>query len=347
MAIIIPSKSIYEKKNDKVIDNVIEKAIVPLQTFTKKIGNVLKKEYSYEFFYTKKDDDGNIEKEDEQTVKIYKDFDLPTENSPTKYTASDGTTFSIIYQSKTNILGITQFRYVARARLVLDVSDMVVIPDYKNQSIWYQNKNIFYNADNPYKDIEGYLPKSSALDEGKAWVGYDVVEWDDEKRTITVDIGFPISQYGADQGLTNTFTLELRRVYWEADNNNQYHQSTEEKSTEENTWVSQTNNLMQKDFGISSLVLSEYKNGKETATITCSISDFYDESGNLVISKSKEDLPMTFKVGDQVIPMYYSSDGTDKPFSLYEDGSPKAFRVVKTKVYYDGAVWQQLYLQEV
>ena len=78
-------------------------------------------------------------------------------------------------------------------------------------------------------------------------------------------------------------------------------------------------------------IIADYKNGKETATIRCSV----DESLRI------------YDIGDEVIPMVYGEDGKDRPMSLYKDGNEKVFRVVGTKFIYDGAVWQELTLQEV
>ena len=57
--------------------------------------------------------------------------------------------------------------------------------------------------------------------------------------------------------------------------------------------------------------------------------------------------PMCFSIGDKVIPMVYGADGKDRPMSKNQDGSPKVFQVLGSKIYYDGAVWQELSLQEV
>ena len=174
--------------------------------------------------------------------------------------------------------------------------------------------------------------------------------------------------------------------------------------------------------------LLEYSNGKETATILCDISDYYDTEGNKVIfqngiSKSNisftwdkyisaditqnyyrsyitltkgnikqgdiiktingyiefetdanigdkcwckiygkaEDAEnifeigsapierveeMTFSMYDVVIPRVYGANGVDKPMSKYKDGTPKKFKVLGTRIFYDGAVWQELTLQE-
>lgn len=171
-------------------------------------------------------------------------------------------------------------------------------------------------------------------------------------------------------------------------------------------------------------ILSQYNKGKETATLLCSISDYYDESGTLLIGIPKKqeysiyaeydnglgkstitiysygkyypfdlsvkieyqrnngnygtteiilasgttensqtlllaqlqsvrvvsvvaNVRMNFKLHDKVIPMINNSDGYDKPLSYYEDGTPKVFDVVGSNIIYDGAVWQELTLQEV
>lgn len=58
-------------------------------------------------------------------------------------------------------------------------------------------------------------------------------------------------------------------------------------------------------------------------------------------------LPMTFSVGDRVVPHIMSAQGSDAPMSQDQYGSAKAFEVVGTNIYYDGAVGQKLTLQEV
>lgn len=94
-------------------------------------------------------------------------------------------------------------------------------------------------------------------------------------------------------------------------------------------------------------IISEYKDGKETATILCEIADYYDyNTKEKVISIDKSD-KMCFHIGDEVVPMVFNYLGQDAPMSLYKDGSPKVFSVIGTKIFYDGAVWQELTLQEV
>ena len=172
-------------------------------------------------------------------------------------------------------------------------------------------------------------------------------------------------------------------------------------------------------------VLNQYAKGKETATLLCSISNYFDENGNLSINdkgfalinlplsitfyqtsdggeievstdgiaygyhllvtvqytttdgfvgtyvfdfddgagtivkrfegvtiqdakivQQKKFETMLFSLHDEVIPMIFGADGQDKPMSSYQDGTEKVFEVVGTNIIYDGAVWQELYLQE-
>lgn len=119
----------------------------------------------------------------------------------------------------------------------------------------------------------------------------------------------------------------------------------------EGSELMQTSNYL-KDSGENAIetmygeTRNQYRNGKETAVIRCSIGNYYDDFGEKVISIDEDSLPMTFSIGDIVRPMIYSVGGVDKPMSLY-NGEAKTFCVVGRKPYYNGAVWQELTLQEV
>lgn len=95
-------------------------------------------------------------------------------------------------------------------------------------------------------------------------------------------------------------------------------------------------------------ILTQYEKGKETATLLCDINEYYDYDNNdqLKISVKNNGLPMTFKIGDEVIPMIFSKDKRDVPMSKYKNGNPKVFKIVGIEKIYDGAVWQKLYMQE-
>lgn len=91
-------------------------------------------------------------------------------------------------------------------------------------------------------------------------------------------------------------------------------------------------------------VLSQYEKGKETATLLCDISDYYNENGEKVIDIKTN--KMSFRLHDEVIPYVFGANGQDNPMSKYQDGTAKVFEVVGSNIIYDGAVWQELTLLE-
>ena len=92
-------------------------------------------------------------------------------------------------------------------------------------------------------------------------------------------------------------------------------------------------------------IIHSYKNGKETAIIRCSINDYYNEDNSIAKSITDTTKDMTFRMYDSVIPMIPSPNG-DIPMSKHKDGTSKIFKVLGTKLINNGAVWQELTLQE-
>ena len=100
---------------------------------------------------------------------------------------------------------------------------------------------------------------------------------------------------------------------------------------------------------MSNNILSQYKKGKETAVLRCDISEYYNDDidGTLAISTKDTSKKMTFGINDEVIPMRFNYDGKDVPMSTKTNGNPKSFRVVGSNIIYDGAIWQEISLQEI
>lgn len=100
-------------------------------------------------------------------------------------------------------------------------------------------------------------------------------------------------------------------------------------------------------------IITAYKNGKETIVINCSVSDYYEYDKNATNNKGKKVIDITnsdkmlFSIGDIVVPMFPSKQGVDEPLSTTKDGNAKEFYVVGNSIYYDGAVMQKIYLQEL
>lgn len=113
-------------------------------------------------------------------------------------------------------------------------------------------------------------------------------------------------------------------------------------SIDNNELLQDTNTNLEQNFQV---VIDEWENGKQTATITCPIADYYDENGNKVIDISTSN-KMLFSEGDIVVPQIYTNKG-DKPLSYNKDFTPKQFRVVGTKISKEQGGMQELTLQEV
>jgi hypothetical protein len=110
-----------------------------------------------------------------------------------------------------------------------------------------------------------------------------------------------------------------------------------------------TNELVQSlDPYLSNKILLEFAKGKETATLRCDISDYYEhDTKEKIISINNDNLPMCFMEHQWVVPYVRSADGTDRPMSLYKDGTAKVFEVIGSEISYDGAVFQKISIQEV
>ncbi len=68
---------------------------------------------------------------------------------------------------------------------------------------------------------------------------------------------------------------------------------------------------------------------------------------NVQVESIKIKTEMNFQLHDEVIPMVYGYDGLDTPMSVHKDGTAKKFKVLGSRIFYDGAVWQELSLQEI
>lgn len=110
-----------------------------------------------------------------------------------------------------------------------------------------------------------------------------------------------------------------------------------------NELIQTTNTSSQEDK--YQTIVDKWKNGKQTAAITCLIADYYDTDGNKVIDTSTS-TKMLFDIGDIVIPYTYTNQG-DKPISYNKDFTPKQFKIVGTNISKKQGVQQVLTVQEV
>lgn len=131
----------------------------------------------------------------------------------------------------------------------------------------------------------------------------------------------------------------------------------EVKTEKLNDFVSPTKLLLEKNSYIQhenlpqikshyNNIVKKYENGKEIATFSCSISDYYDLESNLVISKTSPSKPMVFKLYNKVIPFYCLDKFNNRPLGINDDGTVKVYEVIDAQIVGDGAISQNLVVQE-
>lgn len=414
MAILIPSKNIYDKQNPKVRDNVIERIevgaveVVPdneyeTTVYNEDISNLSLKSQepinedlqetwlintgAYSFTGACAYAGYNSQKYHEQKVYIPKQKDNSfinklflgvddnnNQNIKTTFvgTKNKGTTSGTWYgnfiTSGKNELIVTKGEINYSQPTETNVDERYDIP--KEISYTYQSEN----RGNPTATANlidiGNLSTVSFDEETKDGIEYYTLQlkilcgirivcmggYDDGMQgTITncpfvmsgtyeeyIPTNIEITIYGNTIGIA----LQDQTVYINGETAKKVH------SVDGNELM-QTSNYY-KNSGLNAIenafskTKTAYALGKETATIRCSISDYYDyDSGDKMISIDNSTGKMSFKMYDQVIPMVYGADRQDRPMSTYQDGSPKVFQVLGSNIYYDGAVWQELSLQEV
>lgn len=117
------------------------------------------------------------------------------------------------------------------------------------------------------------------------------------------------------------------------------------EETDDVVWRSTVSAMSLSEYFYNSFV-SSWRKGKETATILCSIGEYYNKQNELSISTKNNNLPMLFNIGDLVIPYIPIENGKTSPLSIKQNGKEKIFKVTQVRPYFDGAFWQELQLQE-
>lgn len=69
--------------------------------------------------------------------------------------------------------------------------------------------------------------------------------------------------------------------------------------------------------------------------------------GTIVASDPLHYKNKVFEDGEEIIPMVYTARGNDEPIFKDQNGNAKKFKVVGNNVFFDGAVWQRIYGQEM
>lgn len=420
MAIIIPSKNIYEISNPKIRDNVIERIEVNAKSITKTY-TTKEEVYSqqYDTFYDTQTYPAKIEHiyadkdygahkyyailgnyvsfaNEKRLNEITAQFKIVKDNSALKrlYSGEEGIGYTIfgVYRYRTMVCPFNGSLIFSGSQVLENTFNV----DINNATYgnWFSETEKQYQVPNKIEKKENLTMFGSKVTDLTTsleipYVGnindltFDRITIDNEEyiqvkikdilcgadiirmsgQTVPITDGIELSNYsGTMSGTQTQYIPSYIEISFNGDtikldiSDKTIYVPTDDKTSKkvysaEGSELMQTSNYLENsdENAIETMygeTRNQYRNGKETAVIRCSIGNYYDDLGNKVISIDEDSLPMTFSIGDIVIPMIYSVGGVDKPMSLY-NGVAKTFRVVGRKPYYNGAVWQELTLQEV
>lgn len=183
---------------------------------------------------------------------------------------------------------------------------------------------------------------ATSYPEGQVTINYRVVL----NELVSTDI----------QKLTISEKVSIRGTYIkETDNTVAYYPSNTVGISGE--FALPTNELVQGDntYGTTtdyaekflSEVYNRYRGGKETATLLCAVSKYYELDGTLLIDPEAESasVPPLFKKYDIVVPYIASSNG-EIPLSKNPDGTAKMFQIIGVNIKYNGVLRQEIVIQE-
>ena len=221
-----------------------------------------------------------------------------------------------------------------------------LIDGEKNLSNQLKKYNVSYNFDKPQNENEFSITIPIIVGWSSYGVGIQAVpkiNYPDEPLDITKYDGF------LKETIFESLTLQIETK------SNLY--KFEVKTEKLNDFVSPTKLLLEKNSYIQhenlpqiksnyNNIVKKYENGKEIAIFSCSISDYYDLESNLAISKTSPSKPMVFKLYDKVIPFYRSGNFNSRPLGMNDDGTVKVYEVIDAQIVGDGAIFQNLVVQE-
>lgn len=390
MAIIIPSKHIYEIRNNKIIENRITKVEVNA-TEVKPVNEFDKVVYSENI-------DFNSSSVFEEETNANKDDSFYTTAGP-----QIGYQYSYVYfnnklkyfqghikipkvSNNTRITKISKFEFSVFGTVIkADTTGQLLITSANNSGLNFNTPTIT-QLSRAEKETTFEFPETpeTVSVQGVSVTGlkeentYNIIENDTEfeiyfrcmvsyvKETllstgevyVTLDLGatvrgsgeyeyydpsqLRISVYGNTSGIELT---EVKQVYGSDERsvfsiqNNELLQTT--------NYITDVDNPNSISYNVDKTI-KQYTKGKESAVILCSISDYYDQNGNKVIdtNDTTPNPKMLFEEFDLVIPYIFNAKGKDEPMSVDKQNVAKTFVVVGVEPFYDGAVWQRLYLLE-
>lgn len=91
---------------------------------------------------------------------------------------------------------------------------------------------------------------------------------------------------------------------------------------------------------------NRFGNGLVCCELECGVSDYYDETGNLVKNANDSTQPLSVFEKYEIVEPYVTRQGAEVPLATDDDGNAMQFRIIGIKYHYAGLIRQTLYLQE-
>lgn len=353
MAIVIPSKNIYEKEVDSVVDIEIDNVVAKADVYTVESKSFLKINES-----------------------LFQEDITGLFDNVFKYSPKDS------YESNyfTNYVGIQSA--IASATIKIESEDFIIIDDQNNITLnlllsggWGTDTDLsdgvfsIKNITQIQRSITIEVPIDGSIAQSKTFWGendgvvscYFTKPQNNLEMSKSFELYISIQSWSVRSGtkeatVVSNVELDISGNVLKKSEIGLSTEQSSEQSSKKGFYEIASNELLQEKTTIygnpvfdylSDQIIKRYKNGKELVELLCSIDDYYDESGKKVISMDGETDKMHFDIGDEILPRVFGADGKEYPLSRYMDGSPKKFRVVSRKFIYDGAVWQKIIGQEV
>lgn len=363
--IVIPSSHIYEMENPKILNNLIKNVSFVESTYVVSSADLYKaNEFSttqahYTTYFSDWAIDGKFTRyryaivADYQTTKIF----ISSQHSLLYETLTPYLTITTSGNVVENI--IEEKRKLSRKTMDYTIDESTIPKPFQLETTDFGKfcntlirTKMAYTLEtvdlySVYINITFLNSIESYLQTNHGYMTEDGMVWEEDFSNEKVDVNPIIIQKNLDvKSNYNSTTSETITVGSKGNSFKLYGNELLQSNTKKYKSASDETGEKIANF-LSNKILSKYANGKECAVLLCSIGDYYDVNGQKQISASDNSfLPMTFKIGDNVIPYVFSSSGKDRPMSKNRDGTSKRFRVVGMKIFYDGAVWQEISLQE-
>lgn len=360
MAIIITANQIYDiLSNDKIIDNTVKgislevNDFVESETVLRNENNPSNTNIHTETSYSDWSYLGSAQRDRFEMTVEYNRISLSIQS---QYGLVENTVNSTLYITTTgNVNNITNRESNAKRISSIDNYEYQlnnIPPPNNNQenpsTVSYANSQIINKPSFIISDFTPYSFSIQIIFIKKITTRYRAqinngIEWNDVANNAT-NINPEITEFSVEIK-SNTSTENFSSIIY---GNSPLYSVESNELLQINTLVLRNNSNYRLSQYMYEQITANYQwgRGKELATILCSIGEYYNEDGELAISVENNNLPMIFNIGDYVIPYIPAADGKTEPMSIRTDGTPKKFRITQVRPYFDGACWQELYLQE-